>query len=190
MSPFYKDFNNIPKINCNIDLIRSRFDLKESEYFHTIFDKENHIWLSSEFENWLAKFDLFVKRIELFHTEPNRITGWHIDMNPPRDWIKINWVYENGTSFMEWGQKNTNDVLSNQITMAGTSYVRFESEAVDRKCRHKLIGPTLINAGRPHRIDNNKSSDRWCISTIILKKKELSRLSWIDALHIFRDYLI
>lgn len=190
MCPFYKDFNNVPRINCDINLIRSRFDLKESDYFHTVFDNENHIWLSNDFENWLEKFDLFVKRIELFHTEPARITGWHIDMNPPKDWIKINWVYETGISFMEWGERNTNDPLSNQITMARTSYVRFEPETVDRKCRYNLKGPTLINAGIPHRIDNSKSTDRWCISAIVWKKTDQSRLLWNDALHIFRDYLV
>ena len=190
MISLYKDLKNVPQINCNIDLLKSMFNLKDNEYFHTILDKENDIWLSEEFENWLARFNLSIKRIEIFHTEPLKTTGWHIDMNPPSDYVKINWVYEKGISYMEWGEEHFNSLPETKITMAGTSYLRLQSDAVDMMCSHHLQGPTLVNVGYPHRVVNEKNSDRWCLSAIVWNKKNNSRLLWDDALKLLENYLI
>jgi hypothetical protein len=190
MAPFFLDLKISKKIKCNIDLLKSRFNLKSHQYFHRIFDYENHIWLSDEFESWLSQFCLHIQRLEIFHTEPNRITGWHTDMNPPTDWVKINWVYEEGVSHMEWAELNITSPLISRPSIAGTSYVRFEPEITTTVCRHYLIGPTLINAGLPHRIDNSKNTDRWCLSAIPWHTDRQCRVLWKDAVEIFRDYLI
>ena len=190
MSPFFHDLKNIPDIKCNIDLLKSRFNLRPDQYFHRVFDYENHIWLSEEFENWLEQFGLHVQRLEIFHTEANRITGWHTDMNPPTDWIKINWVYEEGVSHMEWAELTVSGPLKSLPSVAGTSYVRFEPETTETACRHNLKGPTLINAGRPHRIDNSKPSDRWALSTILWHTDKQCRVLWQDAVEIFKDQLV
>jgi len=190
MDLFYHDLKTVPVIKCNIESLKSRFDLKPFQYFHKVFDHENHIWLSTEFEQWLSQFGLHIQRLEIFHTEPNRITGWHTDMNPPTDWVKINWVYENGVSYMEWADLNIKGPLISRPSVAGTSYVRFEPETTEMVCRHNLIGPTLINAGRPHRIDNSKNTDRWCLSAIPWYTDKKCRVLWQDAIEIFRDHLI
>ena len=190
MAPFFLDLKTSKEIKCNIDLLKSRFNLNSHQYFHRVFDHENHIWLSPEFEQWLSQFGLHIQRLEIFHTEPNRITGWHTDMNPPTDWVKINWVYEEGVSHMEWAELNITSPLISRPSIAGTSYVRFEPETTTTVCRHDLIGPTLINAGLPHRIDNSKNTDRWCLSVIPWHTDRHSRVLWQDAVEIFRDYLI
>ena len=189
MSPFFLDLKTSKEIKCNIDLLKSRFNLNSHQYFHRVFDHENHIWLSPEFEQWLSQFGLHIQRLEIFHTEPNRITGWHTDMNPPTDWVKINWVYEEGVSHMEWADLNVSGPLKSLPSVAGTSYVRFEPETTITVCRHDLVGPTLINVGRPHRIDNSKNTDRWCLSAIPWHTDRQCRVLWQDAVEIFRDYL-
>lgn len=189
MDPFYKNFIDIPNISCNLELLSKRFSLASNQYFHKVFDHENHIWLSLEFEQWLQQFGLHIQRLEIFHTEADRITGWHTDMNPPQDWVKINWVYEDGTSYMEWAELNINGPLISRPLIAGTSYVRFEPENTHMVCRYNLKGPTLINSGRPHRIDNSKSTDRWCLSTIPWHTDKKCRVLWKDAVEIFRDHL-
>jgi len=188
MNPFFRDLKIDIPINCNIDLLKQRFNLRADQYFHKVFDHENHIWLSNEFEKWLKSLGLYIPRLEIFHTESNRITGWHIDMNPPQNWIKINWVYEEGISHMEWAELNINIPLISRPSVAGTSYVRFEPETTKMICRHNLKGPTLINAGLPHRIDNDKSTDRWCLSTIPWYIDRRCRVLWEDAIEIFKDY--
>ena len=190
MSPFFLDLKTSKEIKCNIDLLKSRFNLNSHQYFHRVFDHENHIWLSPEFEQWLSQFGLHIQRLEIFHTEPNRITGWHTDMNPPTDWVKINWVYEEGVSHMEWADLNVSGPLKSLPCVAGTSYVRFEPETTITVCRHDLVGPTLINVGRPHRIDNSKNTDRWCLSVIPWHTDRQCRVLWKDAVELFRDYLI
>lgn len=189
MHLFYKNLKNVPEIKCNIELLQSRFSLKPHQYFHKVFDHENSIWLSAEFESWLSQFGLHIQRLEIFHTEPNRITGWHTDMNPPTDWVKINWVYEDGISHMEWAELNVTGPLISRPSIAGTSYVRFEPETTTAVCRHNLVGPTLINAGLPHRIDNSKDTDRWCLSAIPWHTDKQCRVLWEDAVEIFKDYL-
>lgn len=190
MSPFYCDLQNVPDIQCNIDLLKFRFNLGTNQYFHKVFDHENHIWLSTEFENWLKQFGLHIQRLEIFHTESNRITGWHTDMNPPTDWVKLNWVYEEGISYMEWAELDISGPLVSRPSVAGTSYVRFEPETTKMACRYNLQGPTLINAGRPHRVNNNKSTDRWALSTIPWHTDKQCRVLWKDAVEIFKDYLV
>lgn len=190
MNQFYFDLKNVPKIQCDLKLLRSRFHIKPNEYFHKVFDHENHIWLSSEFEKWSHQFGLHIQRLEIFHTEASRVTGWHTDMNPPTDWVKINWVYEEGVSHMEWAELNITSPLISRPSVAGTSYVRFEPETTLTADRHHLIGPTLINVGRPHRIDNSKDTDRWCLSAIPWHIDRPCRVLWKDAVELFRDYLV
>jgi len=189
MHPFFQDLKVDIPIQCNIDMLKCRFKLSPYQYFHITFDDENQIWLSEKFETWLSQFGLHIQRLEIFHTEPNRTTGWHIDMNPPRDWIKLNWIYETGISHMEWGELNIESLLNSAISSGGTSYVKFESKEVSTICKHSFKGPTLINSGRPHRIDNIKSTDRWCLSAIPWYSDKRCRVGWNDAIKIFRDYL-
>lgn len=189
MDPFYRNLINVPKIPCDLNLLSARFNLRPDQYFHKVFDYENHIWLSSEFETWLKSLGLHIQRLEIFHTEHDRITGWHTDMNPPTDWVKINWVYEEGVSHMEWADLNIDGPLISLPSVAGTSYVRFEPEKTKTACRYNLKGPTLINSGRPHRIDNSKSTDRWCLSAIPWHTDRQCRVLWNEAVEIFKDYL-
>lgn len=189
MNSFFRDLNIDIPIQCDIDLLESRFKLDPYQYFHITFDDENQIWLSEKFTDWLQQFGIHIQRLEIFHTQPNRITGWHIDMNPPQDWIKINWVYEKGVSHMEWGDLNIKSPLISKISTAGTSYVNLATDEVTAICRHSLQGPTLINSGRPHRIDNTKSTDRWCLSAIPWYSDKRCRISWNDAVQIFKEYL-
>ena len=189
MSPFCTDIEIPVSIKCNINLLKDRFNLDSNQYFHKVFDHENHIWLSEEFEQWLKSLGLHIQRLEIFHTEANRITGWHTDMNPPTDWVKINWVYEEGVSYMEWAELNTQGPLVSRPSIAGTSYVRFEPENTKTTCRYNLKGPTLINSGRPHRIDNSKNTDRWCLSTIPWHSDRQCRVLWDEAIEIFKDFL-
>lgn len=189
MSPFYLDLKNVPIIKCNLTQLKSEFDVKTDQYFHRVFDKHNHIWLSRDFEDWLETLGLFVRRIEIFHTEPNRITGWHTDMSPPVDWVKINWVYEEGISYMEWAELPQEMPSEIRKTMAGTPFLRFEPETVDVACQHQLKGPTLVNVGRPHRISNQKNTVRWALSTIIWYIDKQKRVTWDEAVEIFKEYL-
>ena len=88
---------------------------------------------------------------------------------------------------MEWAELNVTGPLVSLPSVAGTSYVRFEPETTKMVCRHVLKGPTLINAGRPHRIDNIKLTDRWCLSAIIWHSDKMCRVLWKDAIEIFKD---
>ena len=189
MNVFYRDLEIPVKINCSIDLLRTRFPIDKHTYLHKTFDKENLFWLSVELEEWLRSFNLHVQKLEIFHTEANRITGWHIDMNPPADWVKINWVYEEGVSHMEWADLEKTGELKTRKSAAGTPYVRFEPETTNTVCQHNLKGPTLINSGQPHRVYNKKDTDRWCLSIIPWHTDKRSRVLWDDAVEIFKDYL-
>lgn len=190
MHPFFADLKNVPKINCNLDLLKSRFNLTADQYLHKAFDFENHIWLSAEFEGWLKQFGLHIQRLEIFHTERYRTTGWHTDMNPPTDWVKINWVYEEGVSQMEWAELNITEPLISRPSAAGTGiYVRFDPATTEKICEYNLQGPTLINAGKPHRINNQKNTDRWCLSTIPHHTDRRCRVLWNEAVEIFKDHL-
>lgn len=190
MGCFYFDLKYDQKISCDLESLKKKFPILESEYYHWIRDDMNSDLLGFDFINWLNQFGLIIRRIEIFHTDPMKVTGWHTDMNPPASFTKINWVFEDGISYMEWADLDNSQMLTSKKTMANTTYVSFDPEKTRAIERKHLVGPTLINVGYPHRIINQKETERWCVSCILWDKEKNQRVLWEDALRIFKDFIV
>lgn len=190
MYSHFADLKNVPKINCDINLLKSRFDTSPDEYFHKFFHNENAIWLSAEFEDWLLSFGIFVKRCDILHTNRNRLLRWHTDMNPPLEIAKINWVFEEGVSYIEWGDLTGEIPKESTLGAFGKKYLWFEDEMIKTSVTHRVIGPTLFNPGIPHRVDNRKDTDRWCLSAILWYEDRQRNVLWQDAVHRLKNHLI
>lgn len=190
MLNYFVDLKNVPKINCNLSLLKSRVNIDPDQYVHKVLHNENHIWLSKEFEEWLSKFGMLVRRCDIFHTNPNRYLRWHIDVFPPRDYVKINWVYEKGISHIIWGKLIGEQPTKPTITPFGRQHLGFDDDVIQPVVKHILVGPTLFNAGVPHRVDNRKDTNRWCLSAVLNYKDSQKNVLWKDAVELFRDYSV
>ena len=147
----------------------------------TVISDEIHAWL------W-ETFKCTVINIEVFFTAPFRGRGWHLDMNPPNDFVKINYVWGDPLkSEMQWGISQTErDLVSS--TTAGTQYVGYRNDEVVLDKTIVFDKPVLVNVGRPHRITNYSNQGRWCLCIVLGYNNK--RILFQDAVNIFSEYVL
>lgn len=192
MNRYCIDLNlpNFPKTSVK-KFINEQFSIPENKRFHwqNSTSLELEPILTTEFLSWLKSMKINVYRIELFQTGINSTSDWHSDMYPLKEFAKLNWVYEEGVSYFEYGKIPENfqpKELSNRLN---TPYCPFPKNT-ELAYRTNLKGPALINAGIPHRVCNMKNTVRWAISIIPFHSDTNTRVLWDDALEIFKDYIV
>ena len=148
----------------------------------TVLSEDFHVWL------W-ETFKCTVINIEVFYTAPLWGRGWHLDMNPPSDFVKINYAWGDPLkSEMQWGQSNTVKELITSSTTAGTQYVGYKDDEVVLDKTISFNKPALVNVGRPHRIINYSNYGRWCLC--IVPGFNGKRILFPDAVNIFSEYVL
>lgn len=165
-------------------------------------DEHNHYKLPVDaipgnFVEWFnsAFPDLFIKDWEIFYTPPKNILPIHSDgYQPFIDFTKLNFVYNGGSSVMQWFKLKEEVPLDSDTNKNNTSYTFIKPEQVD--CVHEAqIGtPSLVNVGVPHGIDNSdNNAGRWCICLIPnfkdSKKRSTPRVLFNEALDLFKGYI-
>ncbi len=148
--------------------------------------------LSPVLHTLLDDLNCEVLAVEVFYTAPNNLISWHTDMGPnTKDFIKINFVWGSDDHTMEWGESiAVNKSYDLSPTQAGTTYVHFKKEEVEFTTSHKLVSPTIVNVGRPHRVINNSlTNGRWCLCLIPGIKGRPGRIMFDEALDIFNEYV-
>lgn len=130
----------------------------------------------------LDELGLTVNNIEVFYTAPRTKLGWHIDMNPPRDFAKINLIWGCDQHRMEWG--TVTQELVQGVTTAGSPFLGgVDADSVRTTISEEFQGAVLINAGRLHRVVNrNPSLGRWCVSVILRQGAERVLFDLADEL--------
>lgn len=186
--------NNIyfQHLNIGIDWI-----LKDKDFINklslTVKDRPAAHWkleiedLTKEFLDWLDDYDLSVKYAELFYCAAKSNIFLHSDEINIIDCCKINWVYDQGDTWMRWAKlKEGRDIIKQNNTIGGTYYTAAEGD-YDYVEKTNIKRPTLINAYHLHDVVNPTDHGRWCVS-IVPKYKQGSRLTMSEALEIFKSY--
>lgn len=145
--------------------------------------------ITAEFHELLATINCEVLEAEVFYTAPYSILPWHIDMNPPADNTKLNFVWGSSNHKMNFGEiKDLSALNLTSTTAAGSQYVEFTAAQVEFKESVQLSQPALVNSGRPHNVVNWSSDGRWCLSVILTHNK--NRILFNEALHLFNEYVL
>lgn len=146
--------------------------------------------LTEDFHVWLwDTFKCTVINIEVFYTAPLWRRGWHLDMNPPSDFVKINYAWGDPLkSEMQWGTSITDKPLVSGTTTAGTQYVGYRDDEIVLADKVRFDKPALVNVGRPHRILNYSDQGRWCLC--IVPGYNGKRILFPDAVNIFSEYVL
>lgn len=191
---YYVDLDLPHQVNCNLEFLKSNCKISPIQrHWNKFGPRQIEYMLSRDLLDWFDSVGVSIPTVEVFFTKPNATAPWHIDMSPPQDHIKINWVWEEGTegtSYMEYSEIDADLARKNtKKTIVGTEYILLDDSTVPVD-RINLRGPTMINAGRPHRAHNLKPSGRWCLSTIPKYKGTDVRILWDDALKIFSKNLL
>lgn len=172
--------------------------LKDKNYINKLIenvgDKLADHWklsitdLTDEFLNWLDKHNLAVKYVELFYCSPKGSIFLHIDEIDPVNCCKINWVYDNGETWMRWARlKDGKQIYKQNNNIGGTYYTAMPGD-FDYVEQTKIGKPTLVNAYHLHDVVNPTDQCRWCVSVVPKYKNNNSRLVWDEAIEIFSPY--
>ena len=136
-----------------------------------------------------SKFDYKILNAELFYTAPLGYLGWHIDMNPPEDFIKINFVWGASSHLMLWGElKNPAKIYQTSRTDVASQYIRLVDNDVVFKESLTINQPVIVNVGIPHKILNRDTVGRWCLSMIITHQDR--RILFKDAVNTLNEYAV
>lgn len=191
----YYKFLNLPSNSFNKELLMNELAEYDLTIKTTPAGRHWRNWghrtslLTNELYTLLDSINCDVLEAEVFYTAPFSILPWHIDMNPPADNTKLNFVWGNANHKMRFGEIADYSTLSTtSTTQAGSQYVEFNDSQVIPKEIVCLYKPALINSGRPHNIVNWSPEGRWCLSVILTHNN--NRILFDDAVKMFSEYVL
>lgn len=184
-----KNFYELPTIPLPIadqQFLENRYNFDNIKRGHWIESENLTNFLGEDIIRYLTDKNLTVPKIEIFYTAPYYTTNWHIDINPPVNLAKLNWVFCRGVNFMQWGNTDIDSSdLQSSTNCAGTSYLNCNNKISNVSDQCHIKNAAIVNIGVPHRVINASPYKRWCVSAILWQIFPRSRLSWEDALTIF-----
>lgn len=166
-------------------------DVSEKPVGHWYVSKED---LSEEFLNWLDKNNLDLYYSELFYCSPGERIPMHVDEIKPANVCKLNWVYDEGETWMNWYELKPGKEIVKRDNSIGGLYWDCPRDDCEFAEKSKIQKPTLVNAGVLHDVENNSQGNRWCLSLVPQFKNEYGpmtgpRFDWEQGLEVFKDYL-
>jgi len=146
--------------------------------------------INKELINWLLNISVGIKHCEVFYLSPDSQSNHviHLDGESFDDHVKLNFAYCETEELMNWFIPKENAILISKKTPIDTTYI----ETNEDQCilvHQAIIGqPSLVNVGQLHNISDVKSP-RYCFSFVLSKLETNKRLTWDDAVEIFKDYI-
>jgi hypothetical protein len=171
-------------------------DLRHLAEFDWPAERMGHVKVNGELADprlltLLDDAGYFVIHAESFHTPPNLQMRPHID-GPVFgcDRTKLNFVYGGEGSHMVWWElKDPSFRPTANSNVVGAKYISVPHHMCVEAARTKIIGPTLVNVGRIHSMENTSSERRWCVSLVLGIKGTQTRVEFPDALVQLKEVL-
>lgn len=147
--------------------------------------------LTEEFLEWLDSKNLAVRYAELFYCSPKGNIFVHSDEIEPAHGCKINWVYDQGETYMRWFKLKEGAKIEKHSNTIDGFYYTAQPEDYEFAVQARIGKPTLVNAYELHDVINPSDGPRWAVSIVpYFKNKPKSRLLWNEAIELFSDYFI
>ena len=124
---------------------------------------------------------------EVFFSIPGMRYQIHRDQHTLTDFPKINWIFGNSTSRMNWYTPLNEIAVSISKTQINTPYVGFKLKDVNLLHSVELPSPSLVQAGIPHDVIT-LNDFRWCVSTVYTRNNKF--LTFNEAVEIFAPFII
>ena len=149
--------------------------------------------INKELIDWLSSLQIKIGKAELFHLKSNPANEGeynklpiHLDDEDFDNHVKINFVYCNTPSKMNWFVCKDPSKLKCLKTPTGTDYILAEEEDCELLYSAQVGQPSLVNVGMLHNI-SAVDSERYCFSFPLIKDNK--PLCWNQAEEIFKDYV-
>lgn len=186
-SPYYR-FLNLPFDFFDKQSLVEEKSKNLNQYENRHWNNLTEIFYPATHDFFL-KFNYKIINAELFYTPPRGELVWHIDMNPPEDFMKINFVWGSDSHMMLWGElKKLDGNYQTSKTRVDTQYIRLNNSDVVLKEGISIDSPTIVNVGKPHKILNYSDSGRWCLSIILTCDDR--RILFEDAVDALNEYVV
>ena len=148
--------------------------------------------INQELVEWIASLGLTIGGAEVFHLEPNDPTypnclPIHSDSSEFDHHVKMNFVYSDSASTMNWYTYKSASLLETQYTPIGTGYVVTSRDNCELVYSAEVGQPSLVNAGMLHDV-SPVTSTRWCFSFPLWQNGQ--RLTWDRAVDVFKDFIV
>lgn len=148
--------------------------------------------ITKEFRDWIESLGLAIGSSEVFHIRPN--DAGHLDHIPIHNdatefnnHVKINFVYSDTASTMNWYTYKDTDLLETLTTPIGTGYITTPRDNCKLVYSAEVGRPSLVNTGMLHDV-SPVTSTRYCFSFPLLQNGQ--RLIWENAVNIFQEYIV
>lgn len=146
-------------------------------------------YINPDIKELLSSLGIFVNYAELFYRKPRHQGTIHADNNGG-DFTKINWVYGGRGSSMHWFEIKESIDLENKpilYTQANTEYKQYRLAEVDHKYQSKMLGPCLVQVGKPHLV-MNPLEDRYALCFVLVDETG-KRIPMAEAQQKLKDYI-
>jgi hypothetical protein len=167
--PFLKEEFNQEKYSC------SR---------HQQLDRQD---ISDEYYEWLHSLNLTLSHAETFYSIPDQHYTIHKDTHDLTDVPKINWVFGNSISTMNWYKILSDNKIDVGKTGIDTGYVGYNLEDLELIHSVALPSPSLVQAGTVHNVTTKKDF-RWSISTVYYRNNKI--LTYNEMVEILKPFIV
>lgn len=145
-------------------------------------------FVDESLRKFLASVNCCVIQMNYFYTPAGQSRVIHSDNTRMDNITKINFVINGSGSVMKWWQlKDKNAGPRVGVLPNGRKYNYFSADQCDLVATKELTGPTMVNVGALHSVENFTNNDRWAISNL-LGDENGKPLQWSEAVRIFQPY--
>ena len=175
---------NCVDINLHLNPLKEGIDIKSYGInSHTRFPISD---INPDLIELFESLDLKILLVEVFYTKPHRFTSIHTDARGG-DYTKLNYIYGGNNSKMVWYKPKNDIEKSVSTTSIGTPYLEYKMSEVT-KIEDKVVNfPSIIQAGIPHNIINQKEP-RYCLSIVLIRNND-NRLTMKESIELFSNYI-
>ena len=146
--------------------------------------------ITDEFYLWLRSNNLQLGHSELFYCPPKGNIFMHVDEIDPPDSCKMNWVYDQGETFMRWFKLKEHKELQVMKSPIGTDYWAAYEEDCTLDYQHRVGKPTMVNASEIHDVINPSDYRRFCVSIVVKVIGEDDRIGYGRLREMLKDYVL
>lgn len=163
-------------------------NLGNSTAYHSRYASE---LISKDIKNWLASLDIFISWSECFILDPNKLSTSpiHIDNPSLTNIVKMNFVYCDTPSRMNWFKLKEGSKMESGTTIVNTKYARAADTDCDLIYSAEVGKPSVINASIMHNV-SHVTSIRHCYSFSLSRISTEHLLRWIEVPKVFGDFIV
>jgi hypothetical protein len=185
MNPYFIDLDIGQDYILNDKDYFDNLDISDLPAAHFYLPTEE---ITDEFKNWVDQQGLFIRYSEIFYSAPRSGIHLHSDEVDPPNCCKINWIYDQGETWMNWYIPKAGVELTKHDNSIGGLYWDCDRDQCDLMFSARVGRPSLLNVSVLHDIKNPTDHPRWCISIVLQEKSADKRLEFHRALEIFKPY--